>query len=179
MERESPLIIGARAAASGGLKSLDNSIRGNGFVGFGGFILGGFVMQFDYKRLSRRKSRKLARFKIDGAKGDDIQDRGGNPDEVALRAWFSGSLRPAYQQALDEIEESGKVQTFFTRDAAFEVVVDDLEYEHTNPEQVEWTMNLIEFNEFPPIIAKKNVFNVAADITAGATSLIENLVPVL
>lgn len=175
IERESVLVQGVRAGTSSGLKILDNEIRKNSFRGFGGLIIGGFIMQFDYKRLSRKRSNKVARISMDGGDGDDLTLKGRKPEEITIECWFSGPLKDIYKQALIEIDGSQKVQTFFSREVSLEVIIEDVDFIHMNVEEIRWTMNVLEFNEFPPIVQDKNFFNVVADLTASAATTIESL----
>lgn len=176
IERESPLVIGLRSATSSGLKILDNEIRKNSFRGFGGLIIGGFIMQFDYRRLGRRRTNKIAKISMDNADGDDLSHKGRKPEAISLDCWFSGPLKNLYKQALIQIDGSQKVQQFFSRDVSLEVIVEELDFTHENVEEIRWTMKLLEFVDFPPTIQDKNFFNLVADLTASAGTTIESLV---
>lgn len=176
IERESLLVQGARAATSSGLKGLDHLLRKNSFRGFGGLIIGGFVMQFDYRRLGRKRSNKIAKISMDNADGDDLSIKGRKPEEISIDCWFSGPLKNVYKQALIEIDLSQKVQTFFSREVSLEVIIEDIDFTHENTEEIRWTMKLLEFVDFPAIVQGKNIFNIVADVTASAGTTIESLV---
>ena len=174
-QKESLANIAARGVASLALKATDNVLRGNTFTGFGKFTVGGLAFQFDYEKIRTRRERKLTILSIDGAKGEDIQDRGAKGAVVQFDCWFSGPLKFLYRDLLNNMFESGKAQTMLTDDVVFDVVIVTLEFTRNEEDLLGWNMMVREHRTFPAFLTKTTPVAEILQGSATALSTIEDL----
>lgn len=179
MEVESPGIVTARAVTSGTLKTIDELARRQGFVGFGKLIIGGFVMQFDYRTIRKTITNKITRLPIDGSKGSDLKNRGSNEPVVEISCHFSGFQKQIYREALERIVGSEKAQPFITEEAVFNVVIDRVSFRREEFDIIEWDMTLRQHIVFPAFIEKQSLLSQTTSIIATATTTAENIVRTL
>ncbi len=177
MEVESAAIVTSRGAISGALKTIDVLARGQSFkIGFGKLIIGGFVMQFDYRSIRKNLSNKITRLPIDGQKGSDLKHRGANEPVVELSCHFSGPQKQIYRQALELISDSEKAQPFVTEEAVFNVMIDRVSFTRDEFDIIEWNMTVRQHIVFPAFIQKQALLSQTVSIIATAGTTAENIV---
>lgn len=176
MEVESTSTVVARGVTSAQLKTLDQATRRQGFVGFGKLIIGGFVMQFDYRTIRKTITNKITRLPIDGSKGSDLKNRGSNEPVVEIACHFSGFQKQIYREALERIVGSEKAQPFISEEAVFNVVIDRVSFRREEFDVIEWDMTLRQHIVFPAFIEKQSLLSQTTSIIATATTTAENVV---
>lgn len=176
MEVESLSTVVGRGVASGALKTIDELARRQGRIGFGKLIIGGFIMQFDYKTIRKRLENKITRLPIDGQKGSDLKNRGAHEAVVEISCHFSGFQKQAYREALERIADSDKVQPFVSEEAVFNVVISNLNFTRDEVDIIEWSMTVRQHIVFPPFIEKQTLLSQTTSIIATATTTAENVV---